>query len=161
MWYVTNAALLAFVFVLLHRLLQRFAPFRRCHGPAPWVFWALTIAMSSRHIQSVFENQSNDLLVFAIVMACVYGLCLQHEKLSGFAAGVGAACKATPLLFLPVFAWQRRYAAVLATKGVLGREVGNEVLARGSVALCALVALCASVCILTRSLEDPEPVPDS
>ena len=112
-WYATNTALLAFVLLLLHRLLKLCAPLRQGRGPALWVFWALTIGLSARHVHAVFENQSNDLLVFGFVMAGVYASCVHREKSSGVAAGFGAACKATPLLFLPMFLWQRRYAAAL------------------------------------------------
>jgi hypothetical protein len=57
------------------------------------------------------ENQSHDLLVFLCAMLAVDALCAGRDRTAGFLAGLGAALKATPLLFAPVLLWQRRLAA--------------------------------------------------
>lgn len=118
-WYAANVALLVSIFVLLREILAGLprtgGGARRTHHG---VFWALVLAMSTRHLVSVFENQSHDFLLLLLLMFATRASCRGHEWRTGIHAGVAAAGKATPLLFLPCLAWQRRFRA--ATAVVIG-----------------------------------------
>jgi hypothetical protein len=111
-WYAINFAALAIIFV---RLKRRLAPVllaaARGWAASPWLFWGLVVLLSGRHISAVLENQSHDLLVFLGAFLAVDTLCVARVKTAGLWAGLAAALKVTPLLFAPVFAWQRRWAA--------------------------------------------------
>ncbi len=103
-WYVLNVAALVGVFVLLWRIARPALSSRR---EAIW-FWVAFLALTARHVAAVFQNQSHDLLIcFAAVLAAVaWGRGLGTR--AGAWAGLGAACKATPLLFGLPFVMQRR-----------------------------------------------------
>ncbi|MBS0208256.1 MAG: DUF2029 domain-containing protein [Planctomycetes bacterium] len=75
------------------------------------VFWIALVALIGRHLLSILEALSHDVLTLLLVTACVYGLSLGRQRAAGVCAGIAAACKATPLLFAPVFMWQRRWSA--------------------------------------------------
>lgn len=107
-WYLVNVTAL----VLIIRMLSRCVMPMLGEGKRR-LFWWLVALLAGRHVLAVFENQSHDLLVFLAVMASVYAAVRPRESLAGFWAGAGAACKATPGLFLPVFVWQRRFRAAV------------------------------------------------
>ena len=75
------------------------------------ILGTLVALLAGRHILAVLENQSHDLLVFLCAFLAVDALCAARAKTAGILAGLGAALKATPLLFAPLFLWQRRWAA--------------------------------------------------
>jgi hypothetical protein len=104
-WYCLNALVVLALFHLIRRRRRELAPARRS-----WPFWLLLAVLGGRHVSSVFENQSNDLLIVLLVALCA-DLAPRRDSRAGAMAGLGAALKATPLLFLPVFLWQRRWAA--------------------------------------------------
>lgn len=114
-WYLINVAVLAWIVVTLDRAFTRFrtAPNGQ-RAPPTWLFWCLLAVLAGRHVTSVFENQSHDLLILAcVVLASGAGLAIAEPR-AGAWAGIGAACKATPALFGPVFVWQRRFRAAVA-----------------------------------------------
>ncbi len=73
------------------------------------LFWFLCFLLAARHVTAVFENQSHDLIVFLLVMVSTYAYAKHKTNLAGAGMGLAAACKATPILFLPVYAWQGRF----------------------------------------------------
>lgn len=75
-------------------------------------FWLLVLLLAFRHVASVFENQSHDLLVAGTAVLVAAAWC-RGSSTAGAWAGVGAACKATPLLFVLLFSWRRRWPALL------------------------------------------------
>ncbi|MFO1053217.1 MAG: glycosyltransferase family 87 protein [Planctomycetota bacterium] len=107
-WFLCNVAMLGASLVLLHRVIARGAALRA--GP---LFWALVVAFSIRHLLAVFENQSHDLVVLLCLCIAAERASRAREMGSGSAMGLAAACKATPLLFLPALICQRRGRAVL------------------------------------------------
>jgi hypothetical protein len=112
-WYSINFAALLVIGLLLRRRLQSvWAEGTIGRGPAPWVFWGLVVVMVGRHIVTVLERGSHDLLVFLCTFLAIDALCIGRSKTAGLWAGLGAALKATPLLFAPVLLWQRRFVAV-------------------------------------------------
>lgn len=84
-------------------------------GPRPWVFALLLLLLSARYLLSPISALSNDILIFLAVTLIAVWSATPRERTgecgAGIAAGLGAAIKATPLLFLPAFLWQRRWLA--------------------------------------------------
>lgn len=130
-WAAINVLALVLIFSRLQRRLFPLAQ-RGASAPEgvclPWgeatmlLFWMLVIALAARHLLAPLENQSHDLLVFLCVVLAVDAWCDGKSLATGVWAGVGAALKATPLLFLPLLLWQRRWkgcAALLATVAAL------------------------------------------
>ena len=111
-WFLINAGLLAWIFVLLNRMLQPVFRKDEPRCPPRWLFWIVVMAVAGRHLSSVFQNQSHDFIIFLVSLLAVVSLANDREKKAGAMAGIGAACKATPALFLVLFAWQRRFHAV-------------------------------------------------
>lgn len=108
-WYVINFAALAVIVLRLHR---RVVPILGPRPPA-WVFWSLVALLAGRHVLAALENQSHDLLVFLCAFLAVDALCAANSRTAGMLAGLGAALKATPLLFAPLLLWQRRWMAAI------------------------------------------------
>ena len=77
------------------------------------MYWCLVALIVGRYVVSPIENYSHDLLVAALVILAVRCWANQKEKRGGVAIGIAAACKATPLLFLPFLLLQRRWNAAL------------------------------------------------
>jgi hypothetical protein len=67
--------------------------------------------MSIRFLISPIEYQSHDLVVYWLVMLAMLAWARSAGGRAGAWAGLAAACKATPLLFLPAFLWQGRFRA--------------------------------------------------
>jgi hypothetical protein len=117
LWHALNCAAVVF---LVWRLERRVLPLVRGDQPGPWrgapawLFWALVLLLAGRHVLAPLENQSHDLLVFLCVVLANEARCAGAGLAAGWWAGLGAALKATPLLFLPVFLWQRRFRAAAA-----------------------------------------------
>ena len=111
-WFVINVASLIAVLVLLARALR--PSLRAMRGPPAWVLIVTIAALSVRHVTSVFENQSHDLLVLLAIVLSARASMRVKESAAGAFAGLGAAFKATPLLFAPVMLWQRRWLAASA-----------------------------------------------
>jgi hypothetical protein len=110
------AMLLSTALVTILWLLQRcVSPGLRAKQNAPvvstYIFWGLVALLGARHVLAIVEIQSHDALTLLLLMACVYSICQSRNKLAGMYAGLGTACKVTPLLFGPVFLWQRRWTA--------------------------------------------------
>lgn len=114
-WYAVNVGLLVLVLVWLRECLAPRVPRVSRTGLLPRaLWWSLVLVLVGRHVSAPFENQSHDLVVLVCVMGAIVSSCRGQEVRSGAWAGVGAAFKATPLLFAPVFLWQRRWGAAAA-----------------------------------------------
>jgi hypothetical protein len=113
LWHGVNvAAVLLLIWLVERRVLtlftSRIAPLRR---PSMLLFAGLLLALAGRHMLSPLENQSHDLLVFLCVVLAGTAWSKDRDLSAGWWAGLGAALKATPLLFLAIFLWQRRWRA--------------------------------------------------
>lgn len=113
-WFFVNALTLGVIVGLMRDLWRRFRAARPGTNTSPVWIWGVTLALAGRHVAAVFENQSHDMLVFLAVTLTAWCGARGREACSGAAAGLGAALKATPLLFLPVFVLQRRVRAALS-----------------------------------------------
>ncbi len=107
LWYTVNFTAIT---IIVLRLRRRLIPLLGT-GKREIVLWSLAALLSGRYVFAVFENQSHDLLVFLCAFLAIDALCAAQSCTAGLLAGLGAALKATPLLFAPVLAWQRRWAA--------------------------------------------------
>ena len=65
--------------------------------------------LSARFFLSPLEHQSHDLIVLALLVYCGTALAARSDRLAGLLGGTAAACKATPLLLLPVLILQQRF----------------------------------------------------
>lgn len=105
-WYLLNVLAVWWIVRVLRRRLGPLVP----PGASGW-FWGLTAALSLRHVSAVLENQSHDLLVFAVLIAGWEFACRSRWWRTALCAGLGAAMKATPLLFLPFLLLRRHWLA--------------------------------------------------
>lgn len=108
-WYAANVAVLWWLLRFVERRIRVEAG-----GERPALFWVLALVLAGRHVSSVFENQSHDLLVLFAVALGLDAALSRRSVASGVLVGAGAAMKATPLLFFPYFLWKRRWLAAAA-----------------------------------------------
>ena len=114
-WFVVNFLIL----VAMIRWLHRYASGEETGRSPPklWLFWVLTAVFGGRHVVSVFTNQSHDLTIAGLVMLTAVSWC-GHKRIfgmwAGIWAGLGAATKATPLIFLGLFGLRLHWLGVLA-----------------------------------------------
>jgi hypothetical protein len=118
LWYFLNVGLLLWILWVLQSLLASWGQnsssgTKASHWP-PWSIWLFVALLAGRHVSSVFENQSHDLLVLGLLVLGLRFLRGASDGGAGFSIGSAAACKATPLLFAPMFFWQGRFRAFLA-----------------------------------------------
>ncbi|MEM7203503.1 MAG: glycosyltransferase 87 family protein [Planctomycetota bacterium] len=113
-WYACNLATLAgYGLVMVRQWLPRLLPVA---GPRELaIVGATTLALSARHIAAVFNTQSHDLLLCGVlVLGADQWLCGRAAG-AGAIVGIGAALKATPLLFVtlpaPAKAWSAKTSA--------------------------------------------------
>lgn len=127
LWYVVNVLVLVVLFRRLNRLLSPFLNHAQDSNHAEdsagqglssrikkMLFWGVVVLLSFRHLSAPLENQSHDLLVFLTSLLAIEAFCLGRARRAGFWSGLGAALKATPLLFGLYFLWQRRWGACAA-----------------------------------------------
>ncbi len=105
LWYLVNVGVLALIFWRLNILLQPALGDK----PQRWLFWVLMLALAGRHVIAPLENHSHDLLVFLCVLLAIEAWCGAKAQSVGWWAGLGAALKATPLLFAPLLVWHRKW----------------------------------------------------
>src|SRR5262249_52472674 len=115
-WYLCVCATLAAVLGLVMRRVRQAAS--ASDGRLGWLFWGLVLVLAGRHLLAPVENQSHDLLGFLWVLLAMDTWSRsaggRTDPTAGAWAGVATALKATPLLLLPLFVWQRRWRAVAA-----------------------------------------------
>jgi hypothetical protein len=83
--------------------------------------WALLIgfACSVTYILNTLAHQQTDLIIgFLLIFGC-WRLIVGRDVSAGVALGLAAACKATPVLFIPYLAWRGRWVAALAMLAVV------------------------------------------
>jgi hypothetical protein len=119
LWVGANALMTVLAVALLQSIvaphLRRAAARRqRTVAYSTALFWGLVAVLGARHLLSPLENQSHDLVILLLVLGGTWLAGRGREAASGACYGVAAALKATPLLFLPVLLWQRRWRAAVA-----------------------------------------------
>lgn len=116
-WYAVNFTCMALILSILARQIR---PVLQGHSAqtgarvnrlSMCTFWSLFFLLAARHVLAPIENQQYDLLVLLLVVLAIDFSCSERHWRAGAFAGLAAACKATPLLFLPTMLWQRRWLA--------------------------------------------------
>ncbi|MCB9877970.1 MAG: DUF2029 domain-containing protein [Planctomycetes bacterium] len=108
-WFAVNFLVLLAMLRWLHRFATAEVP-GRAPPRAVW-FWLLTGVFSGHHVHSVFTNQSHDLLIAGAVAMTAAAWC-RGRAVAGAWVGLGAAMKATPLLFVGLFGQRLRWGAL-------------------------------------------------
>ncbi len=117
-WFAVNFTILVLLVRWLHAYGRRHVP--GCGPPRLAWFWILVALVGGHHVQSVLANQSHDLLIAGLVGLCAAAWCRGRNSAAVW-AGIGAAIKATPLLFLGLFVLRRNViAAVLVLLTFMG-----------------------------------------
>jgi Glycosyltransferase family 87 len=114
-WYFVNLlALSAGVALLLRRIWPVLPAPGQGAGPSRGVFVALLGVASAQHLLAPIEYASHDALLFLALMLGTSAWAGGASARAGAFLGLGAAAKATPLLFLALFVWKRDLRAALA-----------------------------------------------
>ena len=77
------------------------------------IFWFIVALVVGRYVTSPIENYSHDVVIAGLVFLAIRLWATRREGAGGFVMGVAAACKATPLIFLPCLLLQRRWKAAI------------------------------------------------
>ncbi|MEO8349229.1 MAG: glycosyltransferase family 87 protein, partial [Acidobacteriota bacterium] len=109
-WYVANLGVLWWLLRFIERRI-RVEPGR---ADRPALFWIPLLVLAGRHVSSVFENQSHDLLVLFVIALGLDATLSDRRVAGGSLVGVAAAMKATPLLFFFYFLRKRRWLVAAA-----------------------------------------------
>jgi len=109
-WFAVNFTIVLLLCVWLHSFARRDGP--DLGTPRLRWFWGLSALMGAHHVFSVFSNQSNDLLIAGALGLTAAAWC-RRNALAGVGAGLGAAIKATPMLFLCLFVLRARVVTAL------------------------------------------------
>jgi len=111
-WFLISVALVAGSVFILARMVARWIP-ERGRRPRPvWLFWLAVAVLAGRHVAAALENKSHDVYMLLFLVLIARSAAAGRVLGAAAMAGVGAAFKATPWLFLPTFALQRRFKAV-------------------------------------------------
>jgi alpha-1,2-mannosyltransferase len=108
-WFLVNFAMLVGLVTWFGRWAARDLPGR---APPRWLpFWFLVAVVGGRHVASVLTNQSHDLFIAGAVALAAAAWC-RGRSTAGVWVGIGAAVKATPLLFVGLFVLRGRWLAL-------------------------------------------------
>jgi hypothetical protein len=119
-WYFANFCLLGAIVQLTVRMVGPIVQAGGRGGKARAIVACVLVGiLSARFLISPIEYQSHDLIVYFLLMLGILAWSRSAGVATGGWVGLAAACKATPLLFLPVFLWQGRFRAVIALVAVL------------------------------------------
>ena len=110
LWYLAYIGVFFYVFRRLHLLVVDWLP-GEGNRKQRRIFWIILMLLVARHLSSVFESKANDILMLLLMFEAARLAADQRYRLVGMWAGVAAAFKATPWLFLPILVWQRRFIA--------------------------------------------------
>lgn len=121
-WYAINA-LCAVVLVRAAWQLAGGASFAAAEwARREWAAAVLGMLCAGTYMLNTFAHQQTDLLIAALMLAGAVGLVRGHDPGAGALLGLAAACKATPLLWVPYLLLRQRWTAtgtlVLVAVGV-------------------------------------------
>lgn len=102
-WFYLKAAMAVIVLLWVFRLVES--------GDRPFPLWgkALAVALSLRPIVGDLTHGNVNLFILFLVVGALYAFCKGREVLAGLTLALAVACKITPALFLPYFAWKRAW----------------------------------------------------
>ncbi len=108
LWYAILVGATVASFRLCERLTLRSLP-APLEGKELTAFRILALLLSLKFILSVFENQAYDVVVLLCVLVGLEGLAAGKDFRASAGFALGAALKATPLLFLPYLLLRRSW----------------------------------------------------
>lgn len=114
-WFLVNFLILIGVIRWLHSYASSAGTGRS--PPRLWLFWALTVVFGGRHVVSVFTNQSHDLIIAGLLALVAASWCSNRRLRGAWAglwAGLAAATKATPLIFLGLFGLRLHWVGIVS-----------------------------------------------
>jgi hypothetical protein len=117
-WWFANLCLAGVVVFVIARMIWPTVA-RDANRRLRWALALLVAILAGRFLISPLEYQSHDLIVLALVVLAGLAMSSKQDGWAGICVGLAAACKATPLLFLPLFCWQRRYRAAALFLGTM------------------------------------------
>ncbi|MEE8105619.1 MAG: glycosyltransferase family 87 protein [Planctomycetota bacterium] len=117
-WFLISVSLVAGSIFVLGRTVARWIPERGSRPRPVWFLWVAVALLAGRHIAAALENKSHDVYMLMFIVVLARFAAAGRELGAAAMAAVGAAFKATPLLFLPTFVWQRRFKAAAAMVAV-------------------------------------------
>ena len=119
-WWFVNLCLAGIILFLIARLIwpivARGTENNRRLG---WLLALIVAVLAGRFFISPLEYKSHDLIVLVLIVLAGYAMAERRDGWAGVCIGLATACKATPLLFLPLLCWQKRYRATACFLGVL------------------------------------------
>lgn len=111
-FYFVNFVLLGtIVCLVIRQVWPVIAAGARAGGPSLRLYFTIVAVLSGRFLISPIEYQAHDLILLALLVLAIIAWGATRNKTAGVWTGLATATKATPLLFLPIFVWQRRFAA--------------------------------------------------
>jgi len=116
LFFLLNAGMLGVILAVLARRVRPLAapPAARSDGPRLGHFWLAVGLVAGWHVNTVFEKQTHDFIVFLLLALCIDRWAAGRDGAAGVLAGLATACKATPALFVLPFLLQRRWRALFA-----------------------------------------------
>jgi len=114
-WYLLQLLMLGASLWIVAAFLRRHSPgFATLDRKGRVLCGLLVFLLCGRFVLAVYSNQSHDFVVLVLLALTALDSSENREVRAGLWAGLAAACKATPLLLLPVFLLQRRWRASVA-----------------------------------------------
>jgi hypothetical protein len=112
LWFYLKVGMAAFAILWTFRLIE--SPER------PFPAWgkALAVLLSLRPIMGDLTHGNINLFILFLVVGALYAFHRRRDLVAGVSLALGIACKVTPALFVPYFAWKRGW------KTLLGCAVG-------------------------------------
>jgi alpha-1,2-mannosyltransferase len=82
----------------------------------PFPGWArlLAVVLSVRPLVGDLTHGNVNLFILFLVAAALRAFCCRHQKSAGLLLALAIACKVTPALFVPYFAWKRAWKTLAA-----------------------------------------------
>jgi hypothetical protein len=102
-WFYLKVGMALAAMVLVFRLVE--TPDR----PFPPWAKALTLFLSLRPVMGDLSHGNINLFILFLVVAALYALRRGRDITAGVLLALGIACKVTPALFVPYFAWKRAW----------------------------------------------------
>ncbi len=109
-WYVVCVGALVLTARLTEEMAARLYPGAVTGRNLIWLR-VLSLFICSKQIELVIDYQAYDGPALAMMTLGIWTLCVGRDAASGLWLGIVAAIRASPLIYLPYLAWQRRYLA--------------------------------------------------
>jgi alpha-1,2-mannosyltransferase len=102
-WFYLKAAMAVIAVLWTFRLVES--------ADRPFPIWgkALAVVLSIRPMVGDLTHGNVNLFILFLVVGALYAFCRGRDLLAGLTLALAIACKITPALFVPYFAWKRAW----------------------------------------------------